>query len=50
MIMTALDKWYDYVKSHDRAALWDLLHLRKPRRAYATARARHHVQVSVERG
>jgi hypothetical protein len=24
--MTALDKWCDYVKSHDRAALWDLLH------------------------
>jgi SnoaL-like domain len=26
MIMTALDKWYDYVKSHDRATLWDVLH------------------------
>jgi hypothetical protein len=26
MKMTGLDKWYDYVKSHDRAALWDLLH------------------------
>ena len=26
MPMTALDKWYDYMKSHDRAALWDLLH------------------------
>jgi hypothetical protein len=26
MTMTGLDKWYDYVKSHDRAALWDLLH------------------------
>jgi len=26
MIMTALDKWYDYLQSHDRAALWDLLH------------------------
>ena len=26
MNMTGLDKWYDYVKSHDRAALWDLLH------------------------
>jgi hypothetical protein len=25
MAMTALDKWYAYVKSHDRAALWDLL-------------------------
>jgi hypothetical protein len=24
--MTGLDKWYDYMKSHDRAALWDLLH------------------------
>ena len=22
----ALDKWYGYMKSHDRAALWDLLH------------------------
>ena len=26
MSMTALDKWYGYMKSHDRAALWDLLH------------------------
>ena len=25
MTMTALDNWYDYTKSHDRAALWDLL-------------------------
>ena len=25
MTLTALDKWYDYTKSHDRAALWDLL-------------------------
>jgi hypothetical protein len=24
--ITALDKWYGYMKSHDRAALWDLLH------------------------
>ena len=24
--MTALDKWYAYTKSHDRKALWDLLH------------------------
>ncbi|MGH6642449.1 MAG: nuclear transport factor 2 family protein, partial [Bradyrhizobium sp.] len=24
--MTALDKWYGYMKSHDSAALWDLLH------------------------
>ncbi len=24
--MTALDKWYDYMKSHDGKALWDLLH------------------------
>jgi len=24
--MTVLDKWYGYVKSHDRAALWELLH------------------------
>ena len=24
--MTGLDKWYDYLKSHDRAVLWDLLH------------------------
>jgi hypothetical protein len=23
---TGLDKWYGYMKSHDRAALWDLLH------------------------
>jgi len=26
MPMTGLDKWYGYMKSHDRAALWDLLH------------------------
>jgi hypothetical protein len=24
--MTVLDKWYGYMKSHDQAALWDLLH------------------------
>src|SRR4051812_13883699 len=24
--MTGLDSWYGYMKSHDRAALWDLLH------------------------
>ncbi|TPQ41528.1 hypothetical protein C2U70_02680 [Bradyrhizobium guangdongense] len=24
--MTGLDKWYAYIKSHDRTALWDLLH------------------------
>ena len=23
---TVLDKWYGYMKSHDQAALWDLLH------------------------
>jgi hypothetical protein len=26
MNMTALDKWYGYIKSHDHAALRDLLH------------------------
>jgi hypothetical protein len=26
MSMTALDKWYGYIKSHDHTALWDLLH------------------------
>jgi hypothetical protein len=26
MSMTALDKWYGYMKSHDHTALWDLLH------------------------
>jgi hypothetical protein len=26
MTMTALDKWYGYMKSHDQTALWDLLH------------------------
>jgi hypothetical protein len=26
MTTTALDKWYGYMKSHDQAALWDLLH------------------------
>jgi hypothetical protein len=25
MTTTALDKWYAYTRSHDRAALWDLL-------------------------
>jgi hypothetical protein len=25
MSMTGLDMWYDYVNSHDRATLWDLL-------------------------
>jgi hypothetical protein len=25
MTTTTLDKWYAYTKSHDRAALWDLL-------------------------
>jgi SnoaL-like domain len=25
MTMTGLDRWYGYTKSHDRAALWDLL-------------------------
>jgi hypothetical protein len=24
--MTALDRWRDFIKSHDREALWDLLH------------------------
>jgi hypothetical protein len=26
MPLAGLDKWYAYMKSHDRAALWDLLH------------------------
>jgi hypothetical protein len=26
MQMTALDRWYDFMKSHDHNALWDLLH------------------------
>ena len=26
MSLTGLDKWYAYLKSHDRAALWELLH------------------------
>jgi SnoaL-like domain len=26
MSITGLDKWYGYMKSHDGAALWDLLH------------------------
>jgi hypothetical protein len=26
LTMTGLDSWYGYMKSHDRAALWDLLH------------------------
>jgi hypothetical protein len=24
--ISPLDKWYGYIKSHDQAALWDLLH------------------------
>src|SRR5258705_5611996 len=24
--MTGVDRWYGYMKSHDREALWDLLH------------------------
>jgi hypothetical protein len=26
MSLAGLDKWYAYMKSHDRALLWDLLH------------------------
>ena len=26
MPIAALDNWYGFMKSHDRAALWDLLH------------------------
>jgi SnoaL-like domain len=26
MPTTALDRWYDFMKSHDHKALWDLLH------------------------
>ena len=26
MSLPGLDRWYGYMKSHDRAALWDLLH------------------------
>src|SRR5205823_5429735 len=26
MTTSGLDKWYGYMKSHDTAALWDLLH------------------------
>jgi len=26
MALTGLDKWYAFMKSHDTAALWDLLH------------------------
>lgn len=26
MTMSGLDKWYGYIKSHDRNALWELLH------------------------
>jgi len=26
MRMTALDGWHDYLKTHDAAALWELLH------------------------
>jgi len=26
MPMTALDRWYDYMKTHDRQMLWDVLH------------------------
>jgi len=26
MSVSGLDRWYAYIKSHDQAALWDLLH------------------------
>ena len=26
MALTGLDRWYSYMKSHDRDALWELLH------------------------
>ena len=26
MTLKGLDKWYSYMKAHDRALLWDLLH------------------------
>jgi SnoaL-like domain len=26
MTKTGLDKWYSYIKSHDKAELWELLH------------------------
>ena len=26
MAMTALDRWYDYIKTHDNQVLWDVLH------------------------
>jgi ketosteroid isomerase-like protein len=26
MTMAGLDKWYAFIKSHDKAALWELLH------------------------
>jgi hypothetical protein len=26
MPMTALERWYDYMKSHDQKVLWDVLH------------------------
>lgn len=26
MTMTGLEQWYQYIKSHDHAALWNLLH------------------------
>ena len=26
MSLPGLDRWYDYLKSHDSAALWELLH------------------------
>jgi hypothetical protein len=26
LAMTGLDRWYDYMRGHDRAVLWDLLH------------------------
>jgi hypothetical protein len=26
MTLPGLDKWYGYMKAHDRAALWELLH------------------------
>jgi len=54
MSMTGLDKWYGYMKSHDRAALWDLLHpdaVFESPVVHTPQRGRdNHLQVSVERG
>ena len=53
MSLPGLDRWYRFIKSHDLAELKahapSRRGLRKPRRAHAAARRRHHLQISRQR-